>query len=56
MHGFKVGDRVLNGASEGVVVGLIADDVLSVIYDDPAYEGEPQQELAAYFEHTPDIA
>ena len=46
VHGFKVGDRVRNGAAVATVIALIADDALRVLYDG---ETESTVELAAYF-------
>lgn len=45
-HGFKVGDRVRNGAASATVIALIADDALRVLYDG---DDEPTTEIAAYF-------
>lgn len=45
-HGFKVGDRVRNGAAKATVIDLVADDALRVLYDGNA---ETTVEIAAYF-------
>lgn len=35
-------DRVMNGMATGTVVGFMSDDFVSVVYDEPVYEDEPE--------------